>query len=170
MLSEEEKATAKKQTRQREPVNWTAEIMKVMALLLAVLLLVMATPYVIYRYLKWKGANSRDQKQKLYYQYTSAMFFLHQMGHAWQGQTPFTFARNSIDAQYGTRFAPFVQAYQKAKYAPQPLTSYEQVQVDAAWPETMQMVAEKLTAKHRFLHFININRAIAFFRKPEVLA
>jgi 4-amino-4-deoxy-L-arabinose transferase-like glycosyltransferase len=169
MRSEEEKVALRKKKTDASPTNWPRVLWTSLALLGILLLLALCLPWLAYRWLRLKAANAKDAR-RYYWQYHAMMFYLHQMGIERQQQSPLQFARQQVDARFGTRLAEYVNVYLKLKYARQPLTDREAVLANTVYAEVLQQVSTKLKPGYRFSHFINLRRSLQYVAKPSMYA
>lgn len=128
-----------------------------------ILLLVFLSPLLVYAYLRLRHGRASAAKNKAYWAYRTAGYYLNQVGIPRGSQTPMQYALKTVDPQLGTRMAPFMNLYLKQKYAKQELTAAEQDQVRAFLPPFLQRVRKMLPFGRRVAGFLNPVRMVAFF-------
>lgn len=135
--------------------------------LLVLLLVVFSLPSLVYRWYKFRSRRTHNEKQKAYYTYRAATFLLNQSGVERRDATPWQYARETVDPEFGTRFAGFMNLYLKAKYANIPLTQPEQAFLRDFYPGFEQQVFKKIPWRKRMLRFLNLNTFIQYYYIPE---
>jgi len=170
MLTEEEKAALDKQAVPETPTDWNAVWRNLAIGTMAFIILLLALPWLIFQYLRMRAATAGKPATQQYWRYLSMMYYLHQMGIEKTGLSPVQFARQQVDAQFGTQLESFMQVYQKLKYSKQPLNSRDLEIAAACYPATIHTVSKQLPFKHRFSHMLNLRRSISFFSKPSLYA
>ena len=158
---EKAKTTEQESTVSVEKVLWT-----VAAIVGAIILLLLLMPTLIYRYFVLRYHNAKPTA-KPYWAYRAATFYLHQVGVFRGDQTPMKYARETVDPEYGTSFASFMNIYLKQKYAKQPLTASEEQSVGGFLKPFIARLRQKIKSGRRFTGFINPLRTVTFFVKPE---
>jgi len=144
-----------------ERVLWTIGI-----IVGALLLFLMLLPSLIYGYYVMRYRNAKPSG-KSYWAYRAASFYLHQVGIYRGDQTPMQYARATVDPEFGTSFAPFMNIYLKQKYAKQPLTGSEEQAVAGFLAPFTAKLRKKIRFGKRFAGFVNPLRTVTFFVKPE---
>ena len=132
----------------------------------ALLLFLMLLPSLIYGYYVMRYRNAKPSG-KSYWVYRAATFYLHQVGIYRGDQTPMQYARATVDPEFGTSFASFINIYLKQKYARQSLTGSEEQAVAGFLAPFIGMLRKKIGFGKRFAGFVNPLRTVTFFVKPE---
>lgn len=123
-------------------------------------------PWLVLQYyiLRHRLATS---SQKPYWAYRAALYYLHQLEVHRHDVSPLQFAQQTVDVNYGTSFTAFMQLYLKQKYAQQPLSQEELLQLVPFLNEFLKTVRNRISLKKRFVAFINPMRMISFFVQPK---
>ena len=166
--TEKEKQQKKEIKKEKEPFSLLKLLLVSLAIIGAVVLLMLSLPWLIYRWFRFKALQKSAPKQKAYWSYTSAMYFLSQLGLVRNDHSPLQFAKQEIDPRFNTNFSSFIQAYLKTKYSTQPLTSSEENIVSNFYLPFDKAVKNQIPFKQRFNKFLNFYRTINYFTKPKI--
>jgi protein-glutamine gamma-glutamyltransferase len=159
-----EKAKPKEET--KKPFSWTTFLWSALGILLGFVLMLFATPRLIWAFFKSKAKGAKDVKRKAYWNYQASMYYLNQMGFGKPSQqTALQYAQQKVDPQFGTQFTPFMNAYLKNKYSTASLNDAETKtiyqHVEAFFPK----LKTQIKASDRFKRFLHLTRTINFFFK-----
>lgn len=168
MLSEEEKAAMEKKMAAEVPTDWNKVLLGAIITALGLVIFFLSLPYLIFLYLQLRSARAGSNESKQYWRYITTMFYLNQMGIERGTQTPLQYARHTVDEQFGTAMADFVQVYLKLKYSKLPLNNQELAIADTFYPAVFKTVSSQLKTSYKFSHFLNTRRSIQFFSKPSL--
>ncbi|MCD6063008.1 MAG: hypothetical protein K0R82_919, partial [Flavipsychrobacter sp.] len=160
----DEKPQAAKQEQQ---VSAKDVLLTSLAVLAALVLLILLTPYLIFHFFKWRYKTSKAEGNKAYWAYRTAGFYLHQIGIYRGTRTPMQYARDVVDPPLGTSFVSFMNIYLKKKYAKQSLTVSEQQYVTGFLEPFLAQVRKRIPFSRRLKGFLNPSRSITFFVKPD---
>ncbi len=159
----QQKEEAKKQAREAE-TDYTALFRNAAIIAGVLILLILLLPTLIFMYylLRYRRAAP---VAKPYWAYQAAGFYLHQTGFPREELTPMQYAKSVVDPEFSTNFSSFMNIYLKQKYAKQPLTPQE-VQFTASFlTPFLTTLKKKIGWKQRFSGFLNVARAMSFFRR-----
>lgn len=132
----------------------------------AILLLLLLTPSMIYRYYVWRHRRADNDSVSAYFAYRAVNFYLHQVGIFRGQQTPMQYAFKTIDPMLGSNYTSFMNVYLKKKYAKQELNNNERQVIQQFLDGFIPKVKQKLPFKQRFAGFINPLRTISFYVQP----
>lgn len=168
-LMSKEAAKQKEQVAKQETEkhNGNAALWTSLDLAALLTLLLLLSPRILLWYYRYKYKNSPAGKDKPYWAYRTATYYLHMIGVEKGTMTPMKYARNVVDPVYGTEFMAFMNIYLKKKYAKQELNQREQEAVAAFLAPFLAAVRRKTGAGTRFLAFTNPVRMAGFFTMPE---
>ena len=130
-------------------------------------LLVLYLPRFLLWYYLYKYNNTSAAKDKPYWAYRAATYYLHMVGIEKGNKTPMQYARSVVDPLYGTSFAGFMNIYLKKKYAKQELNEREELYVTQFLHPFLKTVRDNTKFWTRRLAFRNIVRMAGFFTRPE---
>ena len=131
-------------------------------------LLFLLMPRLIMLYYRFRVNGANLAKDKAYWVYRAASFYLNQIGIPRGDRTPMQYATQVVDVTLGDRqFASFMNAYLKQKYAKQALSPQEQVTVTEFLGKIIKSAKRTIPARVRIAGFLNPMRAISFFVVPE---
>ncbi len=165
-LTKEEKEKAKKDEKEKH-VSYSRIAWAIGIVLAALLLLFILLPNFILAYYKLRYRNADPAKNKSYWAYRAATFYLHQVGIFRERVTPMYYARNTVDPMLGTNLVSFMNIYLKQKYAKQPLTGAEQDKVTTFLHPFLAQVKAKMPAGKRIAGFLNPIRSFGYFVQPD---
>lgn len=148
-----------------EELSFMSIVWTTLGIMGGVLLLIFLSPWLVLLYLKLRHSGAKAGKNKAYWAYRTAGYYLHQVGVPRGSLTPMQYALKVVDPQLGTRFAPFMNLYLKQKYAKQELTAAEEQQVNGFLKPFLQRVRKILPAGRIITGFLNPGRMVAFFAK-----
>ncbi len=137
------------------------------ACVLALLLLLFLLPELLLRYFILRHNRAKNAKNKAYWAYLAATYYLHMVGIRKGTQTPMQYARNVVDPYLNSSFTGFMNVYLKQKYADQPLSERETDTIDQFLASFLKQVSNKVAFKDRFFGLLNPVRMAAFFTMPE---
>ncbi len=135
-------------------------------ILLLLVLLILLLPTLILFYYKRRYVSAKGEG-KPYWAYRATTFFLHQFCIYRGDETPMQYARNQVDARFGTAFGMFMNVYLKQKYAKQPLNENEQAQASGFLFPFLKKVKQQIRWKERVWRFTNAARTVRFFGRRE---
>ena len=157
-----QKQEDKKKTISANQILWTFGI-----ILLCILILLLLTPSLIYRYYVYRHKTAKNDGSSAYFAYRAVSFYLHQIGLFRNNQTPMQYASKTIDPLLGTNYVSFMNVYLKKKYANQELTPADKTVLNEFLGKFISKVRAGIPAKERITGFINPLRSISFFVQPE---
>ncbi len=163
----EKKASSQKKAAVDKPFNWVAALWITLGVIAGFILLLFATPWLIWQYLNARAKRSGDTSKQAYNIYTASMFYLNQLGMPRLQQSPQQFAA-ATDNTLGTNFNGFTNIYQQLKYSNTPLSSGQQQTVPTFYEPFKQQVRSRIPYKTRFSRFLNIYNTLHFFTKPKL--
>ena len=166
--TEKEKQQKKEIKKEKEPFSLLGLLWISLAIIGGVILLILSTPWLIYRWYRFKALQHSNSKRKAYWSYTSAMYLLNQLGFSRDNLSPLQFAKEDIDKRFKTNLSSFIQVYLKSKYSSEPLTSSEDNIVTGFYPSFDKSVKSQIPFKQRFNKFLNFYRTINYFTKPKI--
>jgi protein-glutamine gamma-glutamyltransferase len=162
-----EKNIEKAQQKPIEFHSWKYYAAIILFSLLGLLIFILCIPRLFYVYLKMRIKLSKQINQQAYYTYQSSLFFLNQYGISLNGLSAYQFAKQKVDAVYGTQFVLFMNAYLKQKYSNQALNSREELTIQNFFKPFEQKIDHAFSFKQRLFNFMNLNRFINYFYLPE---
>jgi transglutaminase-like putative cysteine protease len=142
-------------------------IISLVIIFLIALIVILSIPYLIFSVYARRAKRITDPKKEAYYPFRAAMFMMYQMGYFRNELTPFQYAGQVIDRNFGTSFETFTAIYLKVKYANQDLTNEEHQKILTFYAPFEQAIKSKISFKKRLLNFINIYNTLEFFTKPR---
>jgi len=131
------------------------------------ILLIFSMPWLIFQWLNFKANHTKEIKQKAWWSYIAATYYLNQLSRSREELTPTAFAKEKIDPEFKTNFFPFMQVYLKSKYSKEILSTSEQTEVQNFYRPFYKTVKNKIPFKERFSKFLNFYSTINFFSKPK---
>lgn len=168
LMSKEEIAKKQAEAKQEEPKKENNNAIYISLSIAALLLLLtIYSPRLLLWYYLFKYKTSKADKDKPYWAYRTATYYLHMIGVAKGTVTPMQYARNVVDPTYGTSFTQFMNIYLKQKYAKQPLNEREQTVVNDFLLPFLATVRKQTKWFTRKLAFRNPVRMAGFFTMPE---
>lgn len=169
-LKRKDVATAK----EKPPVTETekeipiSEMVKYALLLLATIVVIAITiPRSILLYYRTRYRKATEGSTKAYWAYTTMFYYLHMSGIVRGSMSPAKFAKDVVDAEFGTNVSAFMNLYMKVKYAGQQLTEPELKYTEKTVPEFMSIVKPKLPIFRSIINWMNISRCVSFYVLPE---
>ncbi|HVZ96306.1 MAG TPA: transglutaminase-like domain-containing protein [Chitinophagaceae bacterium] len=135
---------------------------------LLLLLIIFGMPWLIFQWFNHKAGSAKASREKAYWSYTAAAYYLNQLGYPRGELSPQQFAREKIDENFKTNFASFMQVYLKTKYSKDPLSVAEQNTIDNFYKPFYKKIRNDIPFKQRFSRFLNIYRTLNFFSKPKI--
>lgn len=136
-------------------------------IILSLILLIFAIPVLVYKWYKYKIRSSSTNKQKAYYTYRASTFLLNQLKIDRSSKTPYQFAQQIVDAQYGTQFTSFMNVYLKTKYSDQALNEQETKFVTLFFNVFEQKIKSHFKTGKRISRFLNLNTFLQYYYLPE---
>jgi len=168
METEQQKKDREKQAeKDAEPFNWVRALWIGLAVIAFFIVLLFASPWLIWQYLNSKAKRNIDAKTNAYNIYTASMYYLNQLGITRNNQSPQQFAE-TVDKRFGTNFNSFTNVYQKVKYSSMPLTVKEHTTVKNFYSPFIDQVKNNIPFKKRFNGFVNIYNTLHFFTKTKI--
>ena len=135
---------------------WANIVMLLLGILVLIIVLFYAMPWIIFTYFKSKA------KKSIFYNYRASTFYLYQLGYSRHGESPAVFAEK-IDQTFGSDYAKFSQLYQKYKYSKQELTPEEENFGKTFLPTFIQKIKQKIPLKNRLIKFLQPFNFLNFF-------
>ncbi len=165
-LTKEEKEKLKKEEKEKH-VSYKMIFFWIGFIVGLLICLFFALPRLIFNYYRISYNRADPSKNRSYWAYRAATFYLHQVGIFRERVTPMYYARNTVDPMLETNFVAFMNIYLKQKYAKQPLTGREQDMVTTFLRPFLQQVKKKVPAGKRFWGFLNPIRSFGYFVQPD---
>ena len=162
-----QKQEVKKESR-KEPMSLLRIAWTVLAALTFLILLMFSIPWAIFIWLDFNASHTKATRQKAYWSYIAATYYLNQLGFSRGGMSPAEFAKEKIDPEFNTDLTSFMHIYLKSKYSNEALTGPEELIAERFYHQFYTTVKEKISFKERFLKFLNFYRTINFFSKPKI--
>ncbi|MDF2436887.1 MAG: hypothetical protein K0Q95_1263 [Bacteroidota bacterium] len=149
----------------KEPIDWIKVMTRMLLTLAGLIILVFLSPWLIWLFMnaKAKGNNS----DKAFHCYRASLYYLNQLGYSRNGKGPQQYA-TEVDANFGTSFIGFNNAYQKAKYSRQTLTDVEIKLLNNSYDNFIKSVRSHIPFKTRLSRFLNIYNTIHYFSQPKI--
>ncbi len=163
----QKKERQKKETQSVKSVDWVSILWTFLAIIGGLILLVLIAPWLIWLYLNNRAKTNTTEKQKSYYAYTAAMYYLNQLGYRRNNQSPQEYALFT-DQLFSTNFYSFTNVYQKLKYSNSPLTTKEKLLVNEFYKPFIKQVRKSNHFKKRISSFVNIYNTLHFFTKAKL--
>lgn len=159
----EEKPATQRQERSVSPQQI---LLDVLIALFAIIVLVLFTPYIVWRYylLRHKISNRNDRP---YWAYRAASFYLQQLGIYRHDKTPMQYAREVVDPMFGTDFTRFMNIYLKRKYANISLNEAETEYAGQFLLPFVKKIKQQISLGNRVLAFLRPGRFLSFFVQPQ---
>jgi hypothetical protein len=82
--------------------------------------------------------------------------------------TPWQFAKQVVDPQFGTRFAEFMLVYLNIKYANHQPTEKEQQLMTTFYPTFEATIKSQIKTSKRIVRFLHLNTFIRYYQLPEI--
>ncbi len=167
-----EKDEVKKQQKKNEnelsePIDWLQTLWITLIAIAALVLIVFASPWIIWQVLNTRAKNTSDAKRAAFNKYRAVMYYLNQLGYARDDKGPQQYAL-FIDNKFGTQLNNFSNIYQKLKYSSASLTEREQLMVNEFYKPFIQQIRKQVSFKTRFSRFLNIYNTIHYFNQPKI--
>jgi protein-glutamine gamma-glutamyltransferase len=167
MEPEAKKEQAKAKKEHQASLSWPQIIWISLSVLLGFILLLLATPALIWLYLHSKAKGKAEGKTRAYHVYRASMYYLNQLGFERRNRSPFEYASN-VDSVFGTSFTSFNNIYQKTKYSTQSLTEREVINITNFYPAFIKQVKKQIPRTKRFSRFLNLYNTLHFFTQPKI--
>lgn len=165
---EEKKQQQKENKKEEEATNWLNVLYILLFSLAGIGLLLLLSPLMIWWWLQAKAKRTyADPAEKGYHTNRAILYFLGQMGYAYDQQSPGAYAA-FIDQRFGTALTAFHTAYQKARYSKTSLTENERTLLQGFYPSFIKTVKAGIPLKYRIKHFLNLYRTLHYFSKPKL--
>lgn len=165
---EEKKQQQKENKKEEEATNWLNALYILLFSLAGLGLLVLFSPLIIWWWLRTRAKRAyADPAEKGYHTNRAILYFLGQMGYAYDHQSPGAYAA-FIDQRFGTTLTAFHTAYQKARYSKTSLTENERALLQGFYPFFIKTVKAGIPLKYRIKHFLNLYRTLHYFSKPKL--
>lgn len=162
---EQQKQTTKKDG---EAINWLTVLYTVLFSIAGLGLLLLLLPLFTWWWLHAKAKRAYgDPVEKGYHVNRAVLYYLGQMGYAYNQLSPGAYAA-SIDKAFGTSLAQFHLSYQKAKYSKASLSENDRTSLQNFYPSFIKTVKTGIPLKHRIKHFLNLYRTLHYFSKPKL--
>jgi hypothetical protein len=140
-------------------------ILLAVVVLSALLLLLFLLPEMVLWYYLSRYKNSSADKNKAYWAYRAAGYYLHMVNYPMSELTPMQYALKVVQPVFGSEFYTFMIVYLKNKYAGQPLNDKEKQTVATFLFPFIAHIKRTVGAKQRLSGFLNIVRMAAFFTR-----
>ena len=150
-----------------KPFSIELFLIKIGIALLALLLLYLSIPILLFSYYKVRVRTAKMIEEKAYWQYLTLSFYLHQLGYFRGDLTPLNYAKNIVDNQLDINFTMFMNSYLKMKYTGQKLNMLEQQMVSSFLDKGLVIIKTKIVFKDRLIRFLRPLRSITFFNKKS---
>ncbi|MEJ7827493.1 MAG: transglutaminase domain-containing protein [Segetibacter sp.] len=168
METEEQKKDREKlQAKTAQPFDWVKALWITLSVILGFILLVFASPWLIWQYLNAKAKSNKNPGANAYNIYNASMYYLNQLSFIRDNQSPQQFAEG-VDKHFGSNFNKFTNVYQKVKYSTTPLSANEQTLVHEFYEPFKHQVKDKVPFKTRFSKFLNIYNTLHYFTKLKL--
>ncbi len=164
--TQEKQAT--KPIKKTQPPGIAKIIWMLVSVIAFLILLLFSMPWLIFKWLEFKAKRSKTDKQKAYYSYVAATYYLNQLGYSRDETPPAQYAREKIDQRFSTSFFSFMQVYLKTKYSNEPLTASEQNIVEGFYKPFYKKVKGQIVFNERLSKFLNFYSTINFYSKPKI--
>lgn len=164
-IKEQPKQDTKKE---QKAINWLKVLYAILSCIAGLGLLVLFLPLFTWWWLNAKAKKTyRDPAEKGYHVNRALLYYLGQMGYAYDRQSPGAYAA-SVDQAFGTHLAQFHLAYQKAKYSKASLNEKEIFILQSMYPPFIKTVGTRVPLKLRIRYFFNLYRTLHYFSKPKL--
>jgi hypothetical protein len=165
------KDSVKKQDKKAEaavekPISAKNILLAALWITIGFIVLFLLVPFLTMTYYRIRYGNAK--KDKSYWAYRAATFYLNQIGIFRGERTPMQYATQTVDPLTGNNsFTSFMNIYLKQKYAKQELNDREQGYVSSFLSPFIASVRKAVPFGKRFGGFLNPVRTISFFVVPE---
>jgi transglutaminase-like putative cysteine protease len=166
--TEKEKQQKQEIKKEKKSFSFWTLLWTILILFALLIVIIFLAPLIVYRWFKFRALRKGKPGSKAYWSYTSAMFYLNQLGYERENLSPLQFANDKIDPYFKTDLSAFIQVYLKNKYSSQSLLTWEEKIINIFYPEFESAVKNQIPFKQRFSKFFNFYRTINFFTKPKV--
>ena len=157
-----------------KPISAKHVLWIVSSILLGILLIILALPELVLLFFVNRYNNTRADRNKPYWAYRAATYYLHMVGINRGTRTPMQYARQVVDpqmglsdSQSGTSLTEFMNVYLKKKYAQQELNERERQYVDKFLKPFMAVIRSRITFNQRFFRMMNPIKMVEFFSIRE---
>jgi protein-glutamine gamma-glutamyltransferase len=164
---EQQKERKKLESKAAQPFDWVKALWITLAVILGFIVLVFASPWIIWQYLNAKAKSNKNPRANAYNIYNASMYYLNQLGFIRNNQSPQQYAE-AIDRNFGSNFNRFTNVYQKIKYSSAPLTANEEALVQGFYEPFKFKVKDNIPFKTRFSRFLNIYNTLHYFTKQKL--
>ena len=147
---------------------YTYFIKLILFIVLGILLSLFALPTIVYHWYKYKCRQTTNTTKQAYYIYRAATFLLNQLQIERHQLTPWQFAKQVVDPQFGTRFAEFMLVYLNIKYANHQPTEKEQQLMTTFYPTFEATIKSQIKTSKRIVRFLHLNTFIRYYQLPEI--
>ena len=128
----------------------------------ALLILMLATPYAIFKYYRLKS-KFKKKNVNVFYVYKTSMFLLNQLYCERKNLTPLQFAANVVDKKYKTDFDKFITIYLQLKYANTDISQNEKDFVNHFYLDFEKTINKNHKFFERFKRFLNLKQTFKFY-------
>lgn len=163
---EEKKAKNKKASKAEKPFDWVNALWVTLAVISAFIILLLATPWIVWQLLQSKAGKQNNARTKAYHIYTASMYYLNQLGFERKLESTQQYAMH-VDKTFGTNFSAFVNVYQKIKYSNTQLNDMDITTINEFFSPFKQKIKTGVPFKKRLSGFLNIYNTLNFFTKPK---
>lgn len=152
----------------KENINWQKTLWITAGSMLLFIIIFFSIPWFIFRWYHYKAKQGKALREKAYWSFVAASYYVNQFGFSREQLSPLEFAKEKIDDRFKTNFASFMQVYLKTKYSKDTLSLSEQNEVENFYKPFYATIKNAIPWKQRFYRFLNIYRTIGFYSKPKI--
>ncbi|MDR2651122.1 MAG: hypothetical protein LBC68_02235 [Prevotellaceae bacterium] len=147
---------------QNDNTNKTSIFVICAVIFAAILIFIIALPYLIFKYYKYK-AKLKSKNANIFYVYKASMFLLNQLGCERKNLTPLQFASVVADKKYETDFEKFIIIYLKFKYSNVEITIEEKEFANKFYYNFKNKIYKKHRKIELIKRFLNIKQTLKFY-------
>ncbi len=164
----DKKKNQETKTEEEKPISARNILLAALGIVIGLVLLFLALPIMIMFYYRMRNNTADAAKDKSYWAYRAASFYLNQLGIARGDKTPMQYATQVADPTLGgNAFTSFMNIYLKQKYSKQSPNTQEQEYIDRFLDTIMAAGRKTISKKSIIIGFLNPLRSISFFVVPE---
>ncbi len=164
---EQKKDRESKTSAEKEPFNWLKAFLIFISAIGGFILLLFASPWLIWIYLHTRAKKQHAVNIKAYNINYAMLYYLNQMGYPRNNLGPAQYAA-ATDVQWKTNFSSFNNVLQKLKYSQQTLSKDEVDLLQSFYQPTIKAIQQQIPLKIRINKFLNIYNTIHFFSQPKI--
>ncbi|MCB0699102.1 MAG: transglutaminase domain-containing protein [Chitinophagaceae bacterium] len=166
--SDTSKPQPKPQNQAKKKTISSTQILRItFGTILALLLIAILLPSIIYRYYRFRHKTAKDDGSSAYFAYRAMNYYLHQLGIYRADLTPMQYATKVVDPMFGTKFTSFMNVYLKKKYANLPLNDNERKLLHEFIAPFISSIRSQTKWSKRLVRFINPLHTIGFYVQPS---